>query len=288
MASSSPFPPITLGQSGLQAQILPDRHTPGGYLLSVDGVAQSQVTPDRPDLLAFEYIRRIGHVIDAFRPTSRAISSLHLGAGALSLPRYISHTRPGSRSQVIEWERDLVDYVREHLPWNKSWSIRVRYGDARQVVGTLPSGLHGALDLIVVDLFSGNHTPSHLTTKEFFAPLTDLLATEGVVVVNLVDGRGSSFAKAQAATLAELFGFVGAWGEAGVVRGRRFGNILMAATAEEAEPEWWAEVIRLGPHPTSSLSGSKLQRFISGVPAQVDAHPLVSPTLTKAFLADQG
>ena len=286
VAPSPPYPPITLAQSGFTAQIQPDRYVPGGFVLTVDGVAQSQVTPDQPGLLTFEYIRRIGHLIDLFRPSTMPVSALHLGAGALTLPRYLSHTRPGSRSQVIEWERQLVDYVREYLPWDKRWSIRLRYGDARDVVTALPGGMTGAMDLVVVDLFSGNHTPSHLTTREFFALLTPLLTPDGVLVVNLVDGRGSSFVKAEVATLFELFGFVGAFGEAGVVRGRRFGNIVLVATASETEPDWWPELVRRGPHPTGSLSGPKLRRFVEGVPPQTDAQPLEAPTLTRAFLSD--
>lgn len=284
MSTPSPYPELTLGHSGFTAALKPDRYVPGGVVLSVDGVAQSQVTPERPELLTFEYIRRIGNLIDLMAPAGNPLSALHLGAGALTLPRYLAHTRPGSRSQVIEWEKELVDYVRRHLPWDSRWSIRIRYGDARQVVATLPAGLHRALDLIVVDLFSGNQTPSHLTTQEFYRLLVPLLSPAGVIALNLVDGRGSSFAKAQAATLRSLFGFVGAYGEAGVVRGRRFGNMVMVATADRSEPTWWPELIRRGPHPTGSLAGDKLGRFCHGVSPQVDAHPLASPTLSQAFL----
>lgn len=286
VSNASPFPEVTLAHSGLTAQLVPDRYVPGGYVLSVDGVAQSQVTPERPELLSFEYIRRIGNLIDLLAPAGQPLSALHLGAGALTLPRYLAHTRPGSRSQVVEWEKDLIDYVREHLPWDSRWSIRIRYGDARAVIATLPAGLQGVLDLIVVDLFSGNQTPSHLTTTEFFALLVPLLSPSGVIAVNLVDGRGGSFAKAQAATLRSLFGFVGAWGEAGVVRGRRFGNMVMVATKDSAEPDWWPELIRRGPHPTGSLAGVRLERFAHAVPPQVDAHPLDSPRLSQAFLPD--
>jgi spermidine synthase len=280
----SAYPEVILEHSGYTAQLIPDRYVPGGFVLSVDGVAQSQVTPGRPELLTFEYIRRIGNLIDLLAPAGQPLSALHLGAGALTLPRYLAHTRPGSRSQVIEWEKNLIDFVREHLPWDSRWSIRVRYGDARDVVATLPAGLHGALDLIVVDLFSGNQTPSHLTTKEFYALLVPLLGPTGVIALNLVDGRGSSFAKAQAVTLRSLFGFVGAYGEAGVVRGRRFGNMVMVATRDSTEPDWWPELIRRGPHPTGSLAGEKLERFSHGVPPQLDAQPMESPTLSQAFL----
>lgn len=256
-----------------------DRFTRSGVVLRVDGIPQSQINVDDPSDLQFEYIRRIGHVIDLFRPAGQAVTAIHLGAGALTLPRYLEHTRPGSRSQVIEWEQDLIDFVREHIPWDPTASIRVRYGDAREVVQRLPAGLYGSADLIVVDLFAGNHTPSHLTTVEFYQLLTPLLGPGGVMVVNMVDGRPQAFARSQCRTLQEVAGFVGVVGESGVVRGRRFGNLILVATPSDAEPHWWPDLQRLGPHPTSVLSGDRLQRFIAGASVQTDASPLPSPTL---------
>lgn len=279
-------PSRRLSESGLVAQISPDRFVPGGFVLSVDGVSQSQVTPGRPETLAFEYIKRIGHLIDLFRPDGQPISVLHLGAGALTLPRYVSASRRGSRSQVIEWERDLVDLVREYLPWDSRWNIRVRYGDAREVVGRLPEGLQGSLDLIIVDLYSGTTTPTHLTTREFYETLGPLLGPHGVVVANIVDGRGGRFARSTAQTMLSLWGFVGLFGEAGIVRGRRFGNIVTVATKAVDEPAWWPELIRRGPHPTASLSGSKLRRYVDGYPIITDDQPLASPQLTRQFLPD--
>lgn len=285
MGRQHTVPTITLSRSGLQAALTPDRFIRGGFVLTVDDVPQSQVTPERPEALVFEYIQRIGTIIDLVRPHGEAITSLHLGAGALTLPRYISHTRPGSRSQVVDWEEDLVEFVREHLPWNPSWSIRVRYGDAREVITGLPRGLHGALDVVVVDLFSGNQTPAHLTTVEFFSLLLPLLAPHAVVTLNVVDARGGRFARAEAAALREVFGFVGILGESGVVKGRRTGNYVLVATKEQGLPGWWDECVRRGPQPTTSMTGSKVDRFVSGVAPQTDSNPLPSPEVSRSFLS---
>jgi hypothetical protein len=279
---------ITLSNSGLVASLSKDRFTSTGVVLSVDGIAQSQVNPEDPSDLQFEYIRRIGHLIDLFRPGGNPITAVHLGAGALSVPRYISHTRPGSRSQVIEWEPELIELVRAHIPWDSKWSVRVRYGDARETLGSLPSGLRGQVDLIVVDLFSGNSTPPHLTTLEFYQAMRPLLRPDGIVVINVVDGRPQEFSRAQCRTLGEVFGFVGLTGESGVVRGRRFGNLVLVATMSEGEPEWWSVLQRLGPHPTSVLSGPSLQRFIAHAPVQTDAEKIASPKLGQGFFGSQG
>jgi len=282
--SPPPLPEtITLSQSGLPATVTEDRFTSHSLLFTIGSTPQSHVYVHDPTQLQFEYIRRIGHIIDLVAPTTQPITVLHLGAGALTLPRYVAATRPGSRQQVIEWEPDLVDLVRRHAPWDQSWSIRLRYGDARQTLGRLPAGLTGACDLVVVDLFAGNHTPAHLTTTEFYGALSPLLSSDGCLVVNSVDGPGHSFARSQWATLSELFGFIGVVGEASVVRGRRFGNLVSIAQASPNPPAWWPDLQRLGPHPTATLSGGKLASLIKGVKPVTDGTAVDSPQLGRGF-----
>ena len=159
-------PSITLKLSGHHAVIEPDRFTPGSFNLIVDGTPQSNVNMDDPGELFFEYVQRIGHVIDLIGEVGEPITAVHLGAGALTLPRYVEATRPGSRQQVVELESDLIDFVRGELPWDKRAQLRVRHGDAREVLAKLPAGLHGAVDLVVVDIFSGARTD----TMRFIKP----------------------------------------------------------------------------------------------------------------------
>src|SRR5882757_1136108 len=108
------IPSITLA-SGLRAEIRRDRWVPGSFELVVDGTPQSHVNIDDPTSLFFEYIVRMGHVIDQLKLPGEPLTALHLGAGALTLPRYIEATRPGSRQQVLELEPALVDLVRAAL-----------------------------------------------------------------------------------------------------------------------------------------------------------------------------
>ena len=63
-----------------------------GLTLLVDGTAQSHVDPDDPTRLFFEYVRRIGHVIDAMGLPGSPLRVLHLGAGAFTLARYLAAT----------------------------------------------------------------------------------------------------------------------------------------------------------------------------------------------------
>src|SRR3954451_7079676 len=187
--------------SGMVATLEPDRWHPGRIGLVVNGTPQSSVNLGDPTDLGFEYVERIGHVVDLLAPERAPITAVHFGAGALSIPRYVAATRPGSRQQVIELERELVDFVRERLPLPKDASIRIRYGDAREVAERLPEGLHGAADLLVVGVVAGSRSRARVTTTEFSSPAARLLARAGVLAVTVADGAGLRFGRGQIATV---------------------------------------------------------------------------------------
>lgn len=276
-------PHLTLQRSGHHAVISPDRWIDGAYTLTVDGTPQSHVVLDDPTHLFFEYVQRMGHVIDQLGLPGEPLTAVHLGAGALTLPRYIEATRPGSRQQVIELEQDLVDFVRAELPWSPRASIRVRYGDARDVVERLPAGLRGTVDLVVVDVFSGARTPAHVTSVEFYRSIAGLLAPNGVVLVNVADGPGLAFARGQAATLREAVGDVAALAEMAILKGRRFGNIVLAGSPRPLPLEWMPRLLAAGPHPAKVVAGDELRDFVAGAPVVTDATAVPSPPPAKSI-----
>lgn len=267
---------VTLG-NGMLASIREDRFMPGTFTLEVDGTPQSHVDSGDPSHLFFEYVSRMGHVIDQIGDPGEPLTALHLGAGALTLPRYVEATRPGSRQQVIEIERDLVDFVRENLPWQKQASIRVRYGDARDVLGNLPAGLDGTVDVVVVDVFSGAQTPPHVTTVEFYRTISRLLSPRGVVLANIADGAGLAFARGQAATMQSAFGEVAALADTQMLKGRRFGNVVLAASAHPLPLEWLPRLLAGGPHPAKVVTGREMRDFIAGASVVTDDTAVPSP-----------
>jgi hypothetical protein len=271
-----------LSSSGYLATITADRWVPGAYTLTVDGTPQSHVNLDDPTYLFFEYVQRMGHVIDQLGMPGEPITALHLGAGAFTLPRYIHSTRPGSRQQVVELESDLVDFVREELPLPKGASIRVRHGDARDVLSRLPEGLNDAVDLLVVDVFSGARTPAHVTSIEFYREAMPLLATDGIILVNVADGPGLAFARGQAATLLEAMGNVAALAETQILKGRRFGNVVLVGSKSELPISWLPRLLAGGPHPAKVVDGRELTDWIAGAHVVTDATAVPSPPPSKS------
>jgi spermidine synthase len=276
-------PHTVLTESGYLAVIEPDRWVAGGFMLVVDGTPQSHVNTEDPSQLSFEYVARIGHVIDQLGMPGEPITAIHLGAGALTLPRYIHATRPGSRQQVIEIERKLVDLVRAELPLPRDAGIRVRYGDARAVVGRLPSGLIGSADLVIVDIFSGARTPAHVTSVEFYREAARLLGPTGVMAVNIADGPGLRFARSQAATLAAALDDTAVLAETQVLKGRRFGNVVLVGTKGILPLDWMPRLLAGGPHPAKVVSGHELRDWIAGAPITTDATAVQSPPPSKSI-----
>jgi len=272
-----------LALSGYLATITPDRWVDGAYTLTVDGTPQSHVNLDDPSQLFFEYVQRMGYVINLIGDPGEPITAVHLGAGALTLPRYIEATRPGSRQQVIEIETDLVDLVRAELPWTRSASIRVRHGDARAVMEKLPAGIRGTVDLLVVDVFSGSRTPAHVTSLEFYTAAVSLLSERGILLANIADGPGLAFARGQAATLQAAIGHVAALAETQVLKGRRFGNIVLVGSASPLPFDWMPRLLAAGPHPSKLVAGAELREFIAGAPIVTDATAIPSPPPSKGI-----
>jgi spermidine synthase len=266
--------PSTRLSDGRTARIVPSPYV-NGYEVDVDGTPQSHVDPDDPTHLHFEYVARMGAVIDQL-PTG-PLTAVHLGAGGLTIPRYVEATRPGSRQQVIELEQALVDLVRENLPLPRGAGIRIRIGDAREGLSRLPAALSGSVDLLVSDVYSGAQTPAHLTTVEFYRAAASLLAPGGVLLVNVADGSGLAFARRQVATIREVLPEVIVLAEVQVLKGRRFGNLVIAASAAPLPVEWLPRLMAAGPHPAKVAQGAELDAFVQGARPSVDGDATDSP-----------
>ncbi|WP_305785210.1 spermidine synthase [Symbioplanes lichenis] len=208
------------------AELVPDGDRPGAWTLLLDGAPQSHVDLDDPTHLEFEYVRRMSAVIDLAAPPGVPLRVLHLGGGALTLPRYVAATRPGSPQRVVEIDGPLVDLVRSALPWDPRAKLKVRVGDAREAV----SGMREAgYDLVVLDVFAGARTPAHLASVEFMDQVARVLAPAGLLVANVADGPPLTYARTQVATIRAALPQACLVADAAVLRGRRFGNLVVVA-----------------------------------------------------------
>lgn len=256
------------------AEIVPDPHRPYAAELYLDGSPQSHVDLAEPTYLAYEYVRHIADVLDVSFPAGAAVDVLHLGGGALTLPRYVAATRRGSRQRVVELDAALVTLVREALPLDPAHRLRVSTADARAVLDRARPRSH---DVVIVDVYAATRMPARIACRECLAAASAALRPGGVVVFNLADSRPLAFARTMAATAADVFPHVGLAAEPGVWRGRRFGNLVLVGA--HAEPPWNALRRRLagGPFPARLVTGGDLARFAAGAPVVTEADAVPSP-----------
>lgn len=249
----------TLPVQGGTASLVPDPDLAAGWMLLVDGTQQSHVDLADPTHLAFEYMRRIGHVIDTL-PLG-AVRAVHLGGGAMTLARYTSATRPRSRNLVVESDAALAGWVRRELPWPNEYQIRVRIADARATLDTLPEA---SADLVIIDVFADARTPGNVTTLEAFDRARQVLAPDGTLVANIADENPLTYARRFVAGVRAVFAEVVVGAEPGVLRGRRFGNLIVVARSAEAPPLEVATLTRRwagDPWPARLMAGAELRGF---------------------------
>ncbi|MDT3400323.1 fused MFS/spermidine synthase [Streptomyces sp. B1866] len=266
--------PVTRAVHGGTARLLPDLDRPRGWLLTVDGAPQSYVDLDDPAHLEFEYARRMAHVLDTAAGPGRPLDVLHLGGGALTLPRYVAATRPGSRQRVVEADGPLLALVAEHLPWPEETGIAVRAGDARAALEAAPEA---SADVIVADVFDGSRVPAHLTSAEYARAAARVLRPGGRYTANVADQAPFAFLRSQLATLRTAFAHLCLIAEPAVLRGRRFGNAVLVASHGDLPVDALARRAAGDPFPARVAHGAALARLVADAEPVRDAHAAPSP-----------
>ncbi len=258
------------------AKLMPDVDRERAWLLTVDGAPQSYVDLDDPQHLEFEYVRRLAHVLDCAAEPGLALDLLHLGGGALTLPRYAAATRAGSRQTVVEFDAGLVDLVTEHLPLAADSGVTVHTADARAWLEAAPAA---SVDLVVADVFGGSRVPAQLTSVEYARAAARVLRPGGLYAANLADGAPFDFLRAQVANFADAFAELALIAEPAVLRGRRFGNAVLLASDAPLEVGALARRCAADAFAARVEYGDGLARFRKGaVPvADVDAAPSPAP-----------
>lgn len=261
-AGSSPdefeVPTRRLPRTGAYAELDEDAFIEGALILSVGGDQQSHVDVRHPHRVFYEYLQRIAAVVDLVGEPGAPLRVLHLGAGALTLVRYIQATRPGSHQVAVDIDPDLIGFVLEHMPLTVGTDCDILCADAAAAVGNQPDA---AFDVVVLDIFAGADAPAHLTSAGFARELLRVCAEDGVVLVNVGDDPPLTFARAQSRQLSSLAGATAVLTEAVMVDGSCAGNVIVVARRTAWPEDWTRALLVAGPHPAAVLTGEDLTQF---------------------------
>ncbi|UJA06833.1 spermidine synthase-like protein [Streptomyces collinus] len=266
--------PVTRGVDHGTAKLMPDVDRERAWLLTVDGAPQSYVDLDEPAHLEFEYTRRLGYVLDTVAADGRPLDVVHLGGGALTLPRYLAATRPGSRQDVVEADRGLLELVTEHLPLPEGSGVVLHAADARAWLEAAPDD---STDVLIADVFGGSRVPAHLTSLGYAREAERVLRPDGVYLANLADAAPFAFLRSQLAAFAALFDHLALIAEPGVLRGRRFGNAVLVASHRPLDTAAVARRTAADVFPARIEHGPALREFIGAARPVADAEAVPSP-----------
>ncbi|PFG33476.1 spermidine synthase [Sanguibacter antarcticus] len=269
------------------AELLVDRDNSRALTLHVNGVPSSYIDLDDPLNVGFEYMEIMCAILAAAPPGP--LDAVHLGAAGCAMARFIDAARPGSRQIGVDIDARLLELARTWFDLPRSPRLRLRAGDARAELATLAAA---STDVVVRDVFAGDQTPHHLVTGEFVDDVLRVLRPGGLYLVNCADRPPLSAARSEVATLraalargetdarerAAALGAVanGAWrgelavvSEPGLLKGRRYGNLVLALRAPSAEP------------PEVSLGSAGIARSLRSL--AVPAHILTTDAETAHF-----
>ncbi|MGD6980018.1 MULTISPECIES: spermidine synthase [Citricoccus] len=214
------------------AEILRDPFTDGAWLLKLNGAESSQLNLDDPLDLGFEYMRWIAAVIRHRWAPEEPLRILHLGAAGCTLARWAAAWYPDSRQTAVELDAGLAALARDRFALPRAPRLRIRVGEAGEVL----AGAHEhSRDVIVRDVFAGTTpedqvTPDHLIGLDAARHARRVLGADGIYLVNHGGGPDLTAARREAATLSAVFGTVVAIADPQMLKGRRRGNIVFAAT----------------------------------------------------------
>lgn len=248
-----------------------------GSLVTVvlDGQPQSAVDLDDPERLDFEYVQHLALCLDTLADDG-PLRVTHVGGAGLTLARWVHHTRPGSPQVVLEPDAALTEAVRRELPLPRGHRIRVRPLDGLAGIDGLKDA---SADLVVVDAYAAGRVPPELSTVEWFGEVARVLAPGGLLLANVADEPGLRYAARVAAGARAALGHVAFVGLHEVLKGKRFGNLVLVASARPIDLWTLRRATASAMLPTGVLSCDDVERRrpgarpFSAVAGDVDASP---------------
>lgn len=213
-------------------------------VLVLDDLRHSYVDVDDPTVLSFWYVRRLVEAIES-APASDDI--VYLGGGALTIPRYVRATAPGTTQTVLEIDGELIDVVENQMGLDRAdpEPIGIIVGDARL---SLIDIADDSADIVIGDAFGSRSVPFHLATEEFIGEVERVLRPGGMYAANIIDGGEQRFLAAEAATLARVFDHVVVIRGEAVTEGFR-GNSVIVASDTPLDPADFSALLAVAGDP---------------------------------------
>jgi len=182
--------------------------------LILNHLVHSKVDLRDPLRLRYEYEWIYDGVLDKCFPENRPITAMVIGGGGYTFPRYIEVVRPRSYVEVSEIDPAVTEAAHAAFGLPRDTTIHIYNMDARNRIADLVRAKRRGepvpvFDCVLGDSINDYSVPYHLTTLEFIQNIDELLAPNGLYMLNMIDlfefGR---FLGAAAHTCRQVFPYV--------------------------------------------------------------------------------
>jgi len=165
-----------------------------------DDAVQGALDLNDPSRIVLEYPRAILHLLEANDPDYESVFLIGHGVGTLGT------ALKNKRCTIAEIEEAVLDASRRFFGYDLD---NVVVGDGRETLSREPDG---TFDYIVLDAFTDEGTPRHLTSLEFFRLCRRKLQPRGSIALNLI-GKGEQNERVRSAltTLQQEFPYTRAF-----------------------------------------------------------------------------
>lgn len=114
---------------------------------------------------------------------------LMIGGGAYTIPRTLLAEDPSLTIDVVEIEPVLYELAQQYFEVPDSSRLHNHVSDARAFLNRTEE----RYDVVIADVFqTGHFIPPHLSTKEFFTSIREVLSEDGVFIINLIGTVGEN------------------------------------------------------------------------------------------------
>jgi spermidine synthase len=135
---------------------------------------------EHPNRVVFPYVRM---TFAGLLLNPEPASVLVVGLGGGTIPTVLSQLFPEAVIDVVEIDEAVRRVARDYFDFVESDNVKVIVRDARVYIKR--AGIQKRkYDMIILDAFTGDYIPEHLTTMEFLEEVKALLNEDGVLVAN--------------------------------------------------------------------------------------------------------
>lgn len=184
--------------------------------LTLDHLIHSYSDIEDASNLRYDYEQVYAAATRHFRKVRREqgrkqLHTLFIGGGGYTFPRFVEAIWPDCTIDVVEIDPDVTAVARRYLGLDPNSDMRIHHLDARNYVDDLIRAKQRgddvpAFDFVYGDAYNDYAIPFHLTTLEYHQKLRELMADDGVYMLNAIDVPGSGrLIGAMVNTLEEVF-----------------------------------------------------------------------------------